>query len=84
MYKLAAIGALVVALAAPAGAAGKGIRPHHARAQINCAQTAVILPGRSYVSCGGRLWFRYGQTGGLTTGPAFWRHERMDRPDDHP
>lgn len=83
MYKLAAIGALVVALAAPAGAAAKS-RVHHARASLNCPQTAVILPGRGYGFCGGKLWFRDLQNGGLTTGPAFWRHERMDRPDDHP
>jgi hypothetical protein len=84
MYKLTAIGALVVALAASTGSAAKGIRTHHARASLNCAQTVVIPPGRGYGYCGGRLWFRDPQTGGLTTGPAFWRHERLDRPDDHP
>lgn len=84
MYKLAIVGALVVALAVPASAAAKGIRPPRVHAQVACPQAAVMLPGRDYGFCGGQVWFRYGQTGGLTTGPAFWRHEPMDRPDDHP
>ena len=86
MYKkLAIIGALVTALAIPAGAAAKAIRPPRMHAQLACPQSAVILPGRDYGTCGGQFWFRFGHSGGLvTTGPAFWRHERMDRPDDHP
>jgi len=84
MYRLATIMALAAALVIPASAAGKTIRPHHARAQIACPQTVVILPGRDYGFCGGALWFRYGQNGGMTQGPAFWQHLPMDRPDDHP
>ena len=84
MKKLAIIGALVAALAVPAGAAGHGIRPPRLHAQVACPQNVVMLPGRDYGFCGGQLWFRYSRTGGLTTGPAFWMHERMDRPDDHP
>jgi hypothetical protein len=84
MKRLTIIGALVVALVIPASALGKGIpRLHNVRA-VDCAKTVVIMPGRDYGVCGGNLWFRYGQAGGLTTGPAFWRHERTDRPDDHP
>ena len=49
-----------------------------------CPDAVVILPGRGYGFCGGTLWFRYGKDGGLTRGPAFWRHLPMDRPDDHP
>ena len=82
MHKLAIIGALVAAFAVPASAAGQGIRPPRVHAQVACLQTVVIMPGRGYGYCGGQLYFRYG--GGLTTGPAFWRHEPMDRPDDHP
>ena len=48
MNKLATIGALVVALAIPANAAGKSIpRLHNVRA-IDCAKTVVIMPGRGY------------------------------------
>ena len=84
MNKLATIGALVLALAIPASAAGKSIpRLHNVRA-IDCAKTVVIVPGRGYGVCGGNLWFRDPQTGGLTTGPAFWKHLPQDRPDDHP
>jgi hypothetical protein len=82
MYRLATIGALVAALVIPASAAGKAIRPHQARAA--CPQAVVILPGRGYGVCGGHLWFRDPQTGGMTTGPAFWRHLPQNRPDDHP
>lgn len=84
MHKLAIIGALVVAFAVPASAAAHGIRPPRAHAEVVCPQNVVMLPGRGYGYCGGQLYFRYGETGGLTTGPAFWRHEPMDRPDDHP
>ena len=84
MYKLAAIGAMVVALAVPAGAASHTVRPHRVRAQINCPQTVVIPPGRGYGYCGGRLWVRDPFTGELTTAPTFWAHLRLDRPDDHP
>ncbi len=84
MYKLATIGALAAALLIPASAAGKTIRPHHARAQVACPQAVVILPGRGYGVCGGQFWFRDSQTGTMTTGPAFWTHLPQNRPDDHP
>lgn len=84
MKKLATIGTLVAALAVPASAAGHTIRPPRVHAQVACPQTVVIMPGRGYGFCGGQLWFRDPRTGGLTTGPAFWRHEPLDRPDDHP
>ena len=84
MNKLAAIGALVVALAVPASALGKSIpRLHNVRA-IDCAKTVVIMPARGYGFCGGHLWVRDPQSGQLTTGPAFWAHLNLNRPDDHP
>jgi len=49
-----------------------------------CPNSVVIVPGRGYGFCGGIYLFRYGKAGDLTTGPAFWRHLRTDRPDDHP
>jgi hypothetical protein len=83
MYKLATIGALVAALAVPAGAAGHA-RRHPVRAQIPCPQTVVILPGRSYGVCGHRFWVRDPETGQLETMP-FGRMQHMNqRPDDHP
>lgn len=84
MYKFATIGALVAALAVPASAAGHGIRPPRVHAQVACTQTVVILPGRGYGMCDGQLWFRDPYTGAMTRGPAFWRHEPLNRPDDHP
>jgi len=84
MFKLAAIGAMVAAFAIPSSAAGHGARLHQARAKLDCPTTVVILPGRGYGVCGGTLWFRDPRTGAMTTGPAFWRHLRLDRPDDHP
>jgi hypothetical protein len=63
MYKLAIIGALVAALAAPASAVAQGARMRHARAQIACPQTVVIPPGRGYGMCGHRFWVRDPQTG---------------------
>jgi hypothetical protein len=85
MYKLFTIGALVVALVAPASAVGKSIpRPHNVRAQIDCPKTVVIMPTRGYGFCGGRIWVRDLQTGEMTTTP-FWRLKlRNERPDDHP
>ena len=58
MHKLATIGALVAALAAPASAAGQGVPARPARAQIACPQAVVILPGRGYGMCGHRIWVR--------------------------
>jgi hypothetical protein len=84
MYKLLTIGALVAALAVPASAAGHGIRPHRARAQVLCPQTVVILPGRNYGVCDHRFWVRDPETGQLETMP-FGRMQHMNqRPDDHP
>jgi hypothetical protein len=81
MYKLATIGALVAALAVPAGAAGKGTRLHHARAQIACPQHVVIPPGRGYGMCGGRLYVRDPQTGNVKAIP-FWRLQRLNDPNE--
>jgi hypothetical protein len=81
MYKLITIGALVAALAAPASAASKGIRLHHARAQIACPQSVVIMPGRGYTMCGGRFWVRVPETGQLKAIP-FWRLQRLNDPNE--
>ena len=84
MYRLATIGALVAALAIPAGAAAHGIRGHRTHARIACPQNVVILPGRAYGMCGHKIWVRDPETGQLETMP-FWRLQRMNqRPDDHP
>jgi hypothetical protein len=84
MYKLATIGALIAALAAPAGAAGKGIRLHHARAQIACPHGVVILPGRGFGTCGGKFYVRDSQTGQVKA-ISFWRLQHSnDRNDDRP
>ena len=84
MYKLAAIGALIAALAAPAGAAGHGLRARHSGAQIACPQTVRILPGRGYGMCGHRFWVRDPQTGQFKSIP-FWRLQRLNDPNgDHP
>lgn len=84
MYKLATIGALVAALAVPAGAGAQLIRPHRAHAQVACLQRVVILPGRNYGICGGRLWVKDPETGQVETLP-FGLMQHMDqRPDDHP
>jgi hypothetical protein len=67
----------------PTSAADQRVRLHHARAQINCPQNVMILPGRGYGVCSGHFWFRAPRAGAMTTGPAFWRHLRLDWPDDH-
>jgi len=83
MYKLATIGALVAALVVPAGAAAKGIRPHHARAQIACPQNVVIPPGRGYGMCGGKFYVR--DPHGNVKAIPFWRLQRLNDPNgDHP
>jgi hypothetical protein len=79
--KLVTIGALVAALAVPAVAAGQGMRLHHARAQIACPQTPVILPGRGYGMCGNKFWIRDPQTGRVRTIP-FWRLQRLSDPSE--
>jgi hypothetical protein len=83
LYTIAAA-VLIAAVAASASAAGHIARLHHARAQLACPQTVVIPPGRGYGVCGGKFWVRDPQSGETTTMPAFWRHLRLDRPDDHP
>ena len=71
MYKLITIGALVVALAGPASAAGKRA-PVRPSAQTLCATTISISPARGYGFCGGRYWVRDPETGKVTPVP-FWR-----------
>jgi hypothetical protein len=84
MYKLATIGALVAALAAPASAFGQRVPVRHARAQIACPQIVVIVPGRGYGMCGHRFWIRDPQTGQLKALP-FWRLQRLnDHREDQP
>jgi hypothetical protein len=84
MYKLATIAALAAALAVPAGAAGQGIRPHRAHVQVACLQSVVILPGRNYGICGGRLWVKDPETGQVETLPFGIMQHMNQRPDDHP
>lgn len=81
MHKLAAIGALIAALAAPAGAAGHEVRARHSGAQIACPQTVRILPARGYVMCGGRFWVRDPQTGQFKA-ISFWRLQRLSDPSE--
>ena len=81
MYKLFTIGALVAALAAPASAAGGGLRARHAREQIACPQTVVMPPGRKYGMCGYRFWVRDPQTGRVKSIP-FWRLQRLSDPNE--
>jgi hypothetical protein len=65
-----------------AGAAGKGVLPHRARAQIACPQSVVILRGRGYGLCGGSFWIRNPETGQVKAVP-FWRLQHQnDRTDD--
>ena len=79
--KLVTIGALVAALAAPAGAASDGTRLQHARAQIACPQTVVIPPERGYGMCGHKFWVRDPQTGRVMAIP-FWRLQRLSDPSE--
>jgi hypothetical protein len=84
MYKLFTIGALVAALAAPAGAAAQGARARTASAQLSCPQTVVIRSGRNYGICGHRYWVRDAQTGKVRAVP-FWRLQHQNDPtDDRP
>ena len=84
MYKLATTGAMVAALAIPATAAAHGTPGRHARAQIACPQSVVILPGRGYGMCGGRFFVRNPQTGQVKAIP-FWRLQRAnDHREDQP
>jgi hypothetical protein len=82
MYKLAALGVLIAALAAPASAVGQ--RAHQLRVQPPCPQNAVFQPGRNYAMCDGRFWIREPQSGKVVRVP-FWRLQRPsdpNRPDD--
>jgi hypothetical protein len=79
MYKLAAIGVLIAALAAPASAVGQQARAHEVRVLSNCEQTAVFLPGRNYSICDGRIWMRDPRTGKLVP-VTFWRMQHLYDP----
>lgn len=84
MYKLAIIGLVIAALAAPASAAGHGVRARQARAQISCPQAVVFTPGRGYGTCGHKFWVRDPQTGQVKAIP-FWRLQRLsDLSEDRP
>lgn len=77
MYKLAALGALILALAAPANAIG---RTHQPRAQLSCSQRAIFMPGRSYAICDGKFWVRLAQTQQVVSVP-FWRLQQGNDPN---
>ena len=84
MYKFAAIGALIAALAVPAGAAGQRLSAGQSRALVNCREIVVFRPGRSYAMCNGRFWIRDPQTGKVVA-TSFWRlqqpsDQNLDRP----
>jgi hypothetical protein len=81
MHKLAAIGALVAALAAPASAVGHGVRLHQARVQLACPQTVVMLPARGYGICGGRFWVRDPATGQVKA-IRFWQLQHLNDPNE--
>jgi hypothetical protein len=84
MYKFAAIGALIAALAVPASAAGQRVRSGHSQAQAPCREIVVFRPGRNYAMCNGRFWIRDPQTGNVVA-TSFWRlqqpaDQNLDRP----
>ena len=72
MYKLVALGVLIVALAVPTSAFGQGVRPSQALARASCLQPLVFHHGRNYAMCAGRFWIRDPQTGKVVAVP-FWR-----------
>jgi hypothetical protein len=72
MYKFAAIGALIVALAVPTSAFGQRVRPSQAVDRASCLQPLVFRTGRNYAMCGGRFWIRDPQTGQVVAVP-FWK-----------
>ena len=78
MYKLVALGVLIAALAAPAGAIGK--RSPQPRVQVSCSQRAVFMPNRSYAICDGRFWIRELETGQVVRVP-FWRLQQPNDPN---
>jgi hypothetical protein len=84
MHKFAIIGLLVVALAGPASASGKRAPVRPSGAQALCANPVPISPTRGYSLCGGRIWVRDPQTGGIVA-VSFWRLQNMNKgPDDRP
>ncbi len=83
MYKLATIGALVVALAGPASAAGHRTPFRHTGVRAFCPQAVIISPARGYTVCGGRFWVRDPETGKVKAIP-FWRLQHMNEGPDRP
>jgi hypothetical protein len=80
MYKLAAIGALIATLAAPASVTGQRARAHQVRVQSTCAETAEFLPGRNYAICDRRIWIRDPETGEVVP-VSFWRLQHLSDPN---
>jgi hypothetical protein len=80
MYKFAAIGALIAALAVPAGAAGKQVRGNHARDRASCTQPGDFRPLRNYAICAGRFWIRDPETGKVMA-ISFGRLQHINEPD---
>jgi hypothetical protein len=78
MYRVVAIGALIAALAAPAGAAGQ--RAHKPRVQSSCPQRLIFRPGRSYTMCDGKFWIRDPETGNVVA-VSFWRLQHLNDPN---
>lgn len=78
MYKLAALGALILALAAPANAIGQ--RAPKPKAEQACSQRAIFLPGRNYAICDGKFWVRTAQTQQVVSVP-FWRLQQGNDPN---
>jgi hypothetical protein len=77
MYKLAALGTLILALAAPANAIGK--RSPQPRAQQSCSQRVIFRPGRNYALCDGKFWIP-GTEEQVVSVP-FWRLQLGPNPD---
>ena len=80
MYKFAAIGALIAALAVPAGAAGQRVRGNHARDRASCLVPAAFRPARNYTVCAGRFWIRDPETRKIMA-ISFGRLQHMGEPD---
>ena len=78
MYKLAALGILILALAAPANAMGK--RAPRPQAQLSCPQRVIFRPGRNYAICDGKFWVRLAETRQVVSVP-FWRLQLGNNPD---
>ena len=80
MYKLAAIGALIAALAVPAGAAGQRVRGNHGRDFAACKQSGAFRPARNFTICAGRFWIRDPETGKVMA-ISFGRLQHLGEPD---